>query len=170
MSFYSLLDDFNLRERWKIFGDSISYNVVSSLNSNMGRASASLTAYNLFNFNITGTRRTFIDSFSRFYYWKFLPLELWRHKLYLTLSVLKFFKFIISPSINILLLSLIDRFPFSLESVIIHLWFVHSKSFFVISFIKFFSSLSLKDISKKWKIDRTIIRNCRLSFIKINPW
>ena len=100
--FYSLLDDFNLRERWKIFGDSISYNVVSSLNSNMGRASAALTAYTLFNFNITGTRRAFIDSCSRFYYWKFLPIELWRHKLYLALSVLKFFKFIISPSINIL--------------------------------------------------------------------
>ena len=99
---YSLLDDFNLRERWKIFGDSISYNVVSSLNSNMGRASAALTAYNLFNFNITGTRRTFIDSYSRFYYWKFLPIELWRHKLYLALSFLKIFKFIISPSINIL--------------------------------------------------------------------
>ena len=48
---YSLIEDFNLRDRWTIYGKEVADHVVKELIKDMGRKSASLAVYNFFKFN-----------------------------------------------------------------------------------------------------------------------
>ncbi len=97
--FYSLVEDFNLKDRWEIYGNDVANHVINVLTKDMGRRSASLTAYNFFKFNFFGAYRSFLDSISRIYFWIFLPSELWKNKIHLLFSIIKIFDFIFIPII-----------------------------------------------------------------------
>jgi len=94
---YSLIEDFNLRDRWTIYGKEVADHVVKELIKDMGRKSASLAVYNLFKFNFFGAFRSFRDSFSRIHFWIFFPSELWKNKIHLLFSILRTFSFIFLP-------------------------------------------------------------------------
>jgi len=100
--FYSLLDDFNIKERWSIFGKDVADYVVSRLSSQINAQAAACTVICLFTFNFKGAVRSLSDSFWKINYWKALPKLIWHHKMVLVLNLLGTFQCVLQPFINFL--------------------------------------------------------------------
>ena len=99
---YSLLNDFNIRERWSVFGEDVARYVVSRMTDMIYSDAATCTVTCFFTFHFKGAVRSFSDSFWSFSYWKALPKAIWRLKMVLVLSLVDTFQCIIQPFINIL--------------------------------------------------------------------
>ena len=98
----SLLNDFNIRERWSVFGVDVARYVVSRITTIICKDAARCTVICFFTFNFKGAVRSFSDSFWRFAYWKALPKAIWLHKMVLVLSLLGRFQWVIQRFINVL--------------------------------------------------------------------
>ena len=99
---YSLLNDFDIRERWSVFGEDVALYVVSRISSGVYAGSAMCTVICFFTLNFKGAGRSFFDSCWKLHYWIALPKTIWRHKMILMLSFVDTFQCIIQPFINIL--------------------------------------------------------------------
>ena len=99
---YSLLNDFNIRERWSIFGEDVARYVVSRMSSRINEQAAQCTVICFFTFNFKGAVRSVSYSCWKLNYWKALPKLIWRHKMVLVLSLLGAFQWVIQPFINVL--------------------------------------------------------------------
>lgn len=100
---YSLLDDFNIRERWSVFGEDVAHYVVSRISSKVCERGALVTIICLFTWNFRGALSALIDSCWKLNYWKALPTAIWRQKMVLVLSLLSTFQWVIQPFINVLI-------------------------------------------------------------------
>ena len=98
---YSLLNDFNIRERWEIFGEDVAYYVVSRMSSMIDERAALCTVICLFTLNFKGAVKSVSYSYRKLNYWKALPKLIWRHKMVLVLSFLSRFQWVIQPFINL---------------------------------------------------------------------
>jgi len=99
---YSLLNDFNIRERWSVFGEDVAQYVVSRMSSRIDEEAAECTVICFFTFNFRGAGKSLSSSFWKLNYWKALPKLIWHHKMVLVLSLLGTFQWVIQPFINIL--------------------------------------------------------------------
>ena len=100
---YSMLNDFNIRERWSSsFGENVARYVVSRISSIYAENGAKCTVICFFTLNFKGAIRSLSDSFWRFAYWKALPELIWRYKMTLVLSLLSRFQWVIQPLTNVL--------------------------------------------------------------------
>ena len=99
---YSLLNDFNIRERWEIFGEDVAYYVVSRMSSMIDERAAQCTVICLFTLNFKGAVKSVSYSYRKLNYWKALPKLIWHHKVVLVLSFLGTFQWVIQPFINVL--------------------------------------------------------------------
>ena len=97
---YSMINDFNIRERWSVFGDDVAQYVVSRISSKIDKNAALCTVICFFTLNFKGAVRTLFNSFWKLNYWKILPELIWRHKMVLVLSLLSKFQWVIQPFIN----------------------------------------------------------------------
>jgi len=97
---YSLLNDFNIKERWSVFGEDVAHYVVSNISSRINKNAAQCTVICFFTLNFKGAVRTLFNSFWKLNYWKILPELIWRHKMVLVLSLLSKFQWVIQPFIN----------------------------------------------------------------------
>ena len=98
---YSLLNDFNIKERWSVFGEDVARFVVSSISSRIDEDAANCTVICFFTFNFKGAVRSVSFSFWKLNYWKALPEVIWRHKMVLVLSFINKFQCVIQPFINV---------------------------------------------------------------------
>jgi hypothetical protein len=99
---YSLLNDFNIRERWSVFGEDVARYVVSRMSSRINEQAAICTVICFFTFNFKGAVRSVSYSCWKLNYWKALPKLIWRHKMVLALSFLGTFQWVIQSFINVL--------------------------------------------------------------------
>ena len=81
--FYSMLDDFKIKEMWSVFGKDVADEVISKTSQEMCQIAAGHTVKLLFDLNLRGFLRVFSDSAHRRYYWKALPNQFWENKKYL---------------------------------------------------------------------------------------
>ena len=100
--FYSMLNDFEIRERWGVFGEDVAQYVVSRMSTALDVAAANCTTFCLFTFSFKGAVRSFFDSCWNLDYWKALPKLIWYQKMVLVLSFLSTFQWVIQPFINVL--------------------------------------------------------------------
>ena len=98
----SMLNDFNIKERWSVFGEDVAGYVVSRVSSIILGPAAPCTVICLFTFNFRGAVRSLSDSFWKLNYWKALPKAIWQHKMVLVLSFLSRLQSVIQPIINLL--------------------------------------------------------------------
>ena len=98
----SMLNDFNIKERWSVFGEDVAGYVVSRVSSMILGSAATCTVICLFTFNFRGAVRSLSDSFWKLNYWKALPKAIWQHKMVLVLSFLSRLQSVIQPIINLL--------------------------------------------------------------------
>jgi len=99
---HSLLNDFNIRERWSVFGVDVARYVVSRMIAINYESAAMCTVICFFTFNFRGAGKSLFDSFWKLHYWKALPKLIWHHKMVLVLSLLSTFQWVIQPFINVL--------------------------------------------------------------------
>ena len=99
---YSLLNDFNIRERCSVFGEDVAQYVVSRMSSRIDEQAARCTVICFFTFNFKGAVRSVSCSCWKLNYWKPLPKLIWHHKVVLVLSFLGTFQWVIQPFINVL--------------------------------------------------------------------
>ena len=99
---YSLLNDFNIRERWSVFGEDVADYVVSRMSSRVCESNALCTVICFFTFNFKGAGKSLSNSFWKLNYWKALPKLIWHHKMVFALSFLGTFQWVIKPFINVL--------------------------------------------------------------------
>ena len=100
---YSLLNDFNISDRWSgAFGEDVARYVVSRISSRIDEQAARCTVICFFAFNFTGGIRSISYSCWKLNYWKALPELIWQHKMVLVLSLLGTFQWVIQPFINVL--------------------------------------------------------------------
>ena len=97
-----MLNDFNIKERWSVFGEDVAGYVVSRVSSMILGPAAPCTVICLFTFNFRGAVRSLSDSFWKLNYWKALPKAIWQHKMVLVLSFLSRLQSVIQPIINLL--------------------------------------------------------------------
>ena len=100
--FYSMLNDFEIRERWGVFGEDVAQYVVSRMSTALDVVAANCTTLCLFTFSFKGAVRSFFDSCWNLDYWKALPKLIWYQKMVLVLSLLSTFQWLIQPFINVL--------------------------------------------------------------------
>ena len=98
----SLLNDFNIRERWSVFGEDVAHYVVSRMSSITCERAAMCTVICFFTLNFKGAIRSVSYSWLKLNYWKALPILIWHHKIILVLSLLDTFQCVIQPFINLL--------------------------------------------------------------------
>ena len=98
----SMLNDFNIKESWSVFGEDVAGYVVSRVSSMILGSAATCTVICLFTFNFRGAVRSLSDSFWKLNYWKALPKAIWQHKMVLVLSFLSRLQSVIQPIINLL--------------------------------------------------------------------
>jgi len=98
---YSLLNDFNIRERWGVFGEDVAHYVVSRISSMADEWAAQCTVMCFFTLHFKGAVRSVSYSCWKLNYWKALPKLIWRHKMVLVLSLLSRFQWVIQPFINL---------------------------------------------------------------------
>ena len=98
---YSLLNDFNIRERWEVFGEDVAYYVVSRMSSMIDERAALCTVICLFTLNFKGAVKSVSYSYRKLNYWKALPKLIWHQKMVLVLTLLSRFKWAIQPFINL---------------------------------------------------------------------
>ena len=99
---YSLLNDFNIRERWSVFGEDVAQYVVSRMSSRIDESAALCTVICFFTLNFRGAVRSLFGSFWKTNYWKAFPELIWHHKMVLVLSLLGTFQWVIQPFIKLL--------------------------------------------------------------------
>jgi hypothetical protein len=97
---YSLLNDFNIKERWSVFGEDVAHYVVSNISSRINKNAAQCTVICFFTLNFKGAVKSLFGSYQKLNYWKILPELIWRHKMVLVLSLLSKFQWVIQPFIN----------------------------------------------------------------------
>jgi len=98
---YSMLNDFNIKERWSVFGEDVAHYVVSNISSRINKNAAQCTVICFFTLNFRGAVRSLFGSCLKLNYWKALPKLIWRHKMVLVLSFLSRFQWVIQPFINL---------------------------------------------------------------------
>jgi len=98
---YSLLNDFNIRERWSVFGEDVAQYVVSRMSSRIDEQAAQCTVICFFTLNFKGAGKSLFNSFRKINYWKALSKLIWRHKMVLVLSLLSRFQWVIQSFINL---------------------------------------------------------------------
>ena len=98
---YSLLNDFNIRERWEVFGEDVAYYVVSRMSSMIDERAALCTVICLFTLNFKGAVKSVSYSYRKLNYWKALSKLIWHQKMVLVLTLLSRFKWAIQPFINL---------------------------------------------------------------------
>jgi len=99
---YSMINDFNIRERWSVFGDDVAQYVVSRISSKIDKNAALCTVICFFTLNFKGAVRSLFSSCLKLNYWKALPELIWRYKMTLVLSLLSRFQWVIQPLTNVL--------------------------------------------------------------------
>ena len=77
---YSLLNDFNIRERWSVFGEDVARYVVSTISAGIDKQNAKCTVICFFTFNFKGAVRSVSYSCWKLNYWKALPELILYHK------------------------------------------------------------------------------------------
>jgi glycosyltransferase involved in cell wall biosynthesis len=97
---YSLLNDFNIREKWGVFGEDVAYYVVSRMSSMIDEQAAQCTAICFLTLNFKGAVKSVSYSYRKLNYWKALPKLIWEYKMVLMLSLLSGFQWVIQPFIN----------------------------------------------------------------------
>ncbi len=97
---YSLINDFNIKERWSVFGEDVAHYVVSNISSRINKNAAQCTVICFFTLNFKGAVKSLFGSYQKLNYWKILPELIWRHKMVLVLSLLSKFQWVIQPFIN----------------------------------------------------------------------
>ena len=100
--FYSMLDDFNIKQNWKVFGEDKANTLIHKASLRINKQAASLTAINLLNLNFSGAIKSMKDSFCKINYWTSIPRPLWENRILLVLSVINLLKFILKPFINLM--------------------------------------------------------------------
>ena len=107
--FYSMLDDFKIKERWSVFGKDTAKEIISKISCSQCEIAAQQTLRLLFGLNLRGFLRSFSDSANRYYYWKALPKTFWVNKKFYLLVFVFQFRFFIRPLLNFLYLNFFKK-------------------------------------------------------------
>lgn len=76
----SLLKDWDIKGQWKVFGEDIAEEVVSTIIKRRFLGAADFFATNLYQLRWHGCARLLQDSWNQTYFWKSLPISFWNEK------------------------------------------------------------------------------------------
>ena len=101
---FSMIDDHDIENKWKVFGDNTARNVVRKIKKHQVKIAANWFVINLYSLRINGAIKILRDTWRHLSFWSFLPGRLWQeNRKFFTKAYsfpIRVMKYILRPVIN----------------------------------------------------------------------